>query len=127
MRKLALMFSVCALALSAPAFAEEAKPAPAKEAAKALDAVKAPVEEQAKTSRGSVTIAGKAVAYTATAGTLTLRDDDGKPTGVFVTIIAKANGTIHGEYGKWRCLTPDHIKRVAQTGPLAKKVREVSR
>ena len=80
MRKLALMFSVCALALSAPAFAEEAKPAPAKEAAKALDAVKAPVEEQAKTSRGSVTIAGKAVAYTATAGTLTLRDDDGKPT-----------------------------------------------
>ncbi len=80
MRKLALMFSVCALAFSAPALADEAKPGPAKEAVKAHDAVKAPVEEQAKTSRGSVTIAGKAVSYTATAGTLTLRDDDGKPT-----------------------------------------------
>ena len=54
-------------------------------------------------------------------------DDDGKPTGVFVTIIAKANGTIHGEYGKWRCLPPEQIERVAQTGALAKKVRAVTR
>ena len=54
-------------------------------------------------------------------------DDDGNVTGVFVTIIAKMNGTIHGEYGTWRCLPPEQIERVAQTGALAKKVRAVTR
>lgn len=54
-------------------------------------------------------------------------DDDGKPTGVFVTILAKMNGDPHGERGKWRCLPPEQIERVAQTGPLAKAAREVAR
>ena len=54
-------------------------------------------------------------------------DENGKPTGVFVTIIAKMNGTIHGEYGKWRCLPPAQIERVAQTGPLAEAARKVQR
>ena len=43
------------------------------------DFAKAPVAELAKTSRHSVTIDGRTIPYTATAGTLTLRDDEGKP------------------------------------------------
>lgn len=41
---------------------------------------KPPVEEQAATSKGSVTVRGQNIAYTATAGTLTIRDDSGMPT-----------------------------------------------
>lgn len=51
---------------------------------------KPPVEEQAFTSKGSVTVKGAPIAYTATAGTLTIRDDDGKPTAsVFYTAYTK--------------------------------------
>jgi carboxypeptidase C (cathepsin A) len=44
-----------------------------------LDIAVAPVREVARTSRHTVTIGGRTIPYTATAGTLTLRDDDGKP------------------------------------------------
>lgn len=44
-----------------------------------LDIATAPVREAAKASHHAVTVAGKSIGYTATAGTLTLRDDDGKP------------------------------------------------
>ena len=40
----------------------------------------APVAEQAVTHHASVTVNGQALAYTATAGTLTVRDTEGKPT-----------------------------------------------
>ena len=40
----------------------------------------APVEEVTKTSKGVARVDGKSIAYTATAGTLTLRDAQGKPT-----------------------------------------------
>ncbi len=43
------------------------------------DIATAPVHEAQKTSRHSVTVGGRTIPYTATAGTLTLRDDDGKP------------------------------------------------
>ncbi len=43
------------------------------------DIATAPVHEIARNTRHSVTIGGRVIAYTATAGTLTLRDDDGKP------------------------------------------------
>lgn len=47
---------------------------------------KPPVEEQSAVSKGSVTVRGQNIAYTATAGTLTIRDDSGKPTAsVFYT------------------------------------------
>ncbi|WP_338465692.1 peptidase S10 [Novosphingobium sp. ZN18A2] len=47
---------------------------------------KPPVDEQSSTSKGSVTVRGQKIAYTATAGTLTIRDDSGKPTAsVFYT------------------------------------------
>ena len=40
----------------------------------------APVAEQAVTHRASVAVGGRTLPYTATAGTLTLRDAEGKPT-----------------------------------------------
>ncbi|HEX5377913.1 MAG TPA: peptidase S10 [Phenylobacterium sp.] len=43
------------------------------------DIATAPIAEAARTSRHSVSINGRSIPYTATAGTLTLRDDDGKP------------------------------------------------
>ncbi len=43
------------------------------------DIATAPVEEAAKSSRHTVAVGGRTIPYTATAGTLTLRDDDGKP------------------------------------------------
>ncbi|HEX4183800.1 MAG TPA: peptidase S10, partial [Caulobacteraceae bacterium] len=44
------------------------------------DIATAPIPEVRKVSRHSVVIGGKPIAYTATAGTLTIRDDEGKPT-----------------------------------------------
>ncbi|MGZ6038109.1 MAG: S10 family serine carboxypeptidase-like protein, partial [Phenylobacterium sp.] len=43
------------------------------------DIATAPLYEQAKSSHHTVTINGQTIGYTATAGTLTLRSDDGKP------------------------------------------------
>ncbi len=45
------------------------------------DIITAPIAEARVPSHHQATIGGKSVAYTATAGTLTLRDDEGKPTG----------------------------------------------
>jgi carboxypeptidase C (cathepsin A) len=42
--------------------------------------VRAPVEEQAKSSEHNIALAGRVIHYRATAGTLTIRDRDGKPT-----------------------------------------------
>ena len=44
------------------------------------DIVSAPIVEVRKVTHHTATIGGRAIAYTATAGTLTLRDDEGKPT-----------------------------------------------
>ena len=44
------------------------------------DIVTAPIAEQRQTSHHQATIGGRPIAYAATAGTLTLRDDEGKPT-----------------------------------------------
>lgn len=72
------------LAASAAPLAAQDKPTTDKPAADKpakpaeIDTVKPPVEEQSWVSKGSVTIAGKPIAYTATAGTLTIRDDAGK-------------------------------------------------
>jgi carboxypeptidase C (cathepsin A) len=44
------------------------------------DIATAPIAEITKVSHHQVTIGGRPIAYTATAGTLTIRDDDGKPT-----------------------------------------------
>jgi carboxypeptidase C (cathepsin A) len=44
------------------------------------DIATAPVHEVRKVSHHTVTIGGRPIAYTATAGALTIRDDEGKPT-----------------------------------------------
>ncbi|HEX3887022.1 MAG TPA: peptidase S10 [Phenylobacterium sp.] len=56
------------------------------------DIATAPVVEQAKSSHHSVTIDGKTIPYTATAGTLTLRDDDGKPIASMFYVAYTADG-----------------------------------
>lgn len=43
------------------------------------DIATAPIREIAKASHHTATIGGRPIAYTATAGTLTIRDEDGKP------------------------------------------------
>ena len=45
-----------------------------------FDIATAPITEVRRISHHSAVIGGRTIAYTATAGTLTIRDDDGKPT-----------------------------------------------
>lgn len=84
-----LLLAGLALAVVAqPAFAQDKRQSPRDAMIAEADAATArpPVEEQAFVSKGSVSIKGKAVAYTATAGTLTIRDDNARPTGsIFYT------------------------------------------
>jgi carboxypeptidase C (cathepsin A) len=75
------------LVLSQPAFAQkgDAPDAARQHAEKTAEAVaanwaSAPVEEVTKTSKGTAKVDGKSISYTATAGTLTIRDAQGKPT-----------------------------------------------
>jgi carboxypeptidase C (cathepsin A) len=56
------------------------------------DIATAPVQERAKTSHHSVTVGGRAIPYTATAGTLTLRSDDGKPIASMFYVAYTADG-----------------------------------
>lgn len=83
MRRLTL---AAALLIFSPALAQERPASPAKGPRETMKAeaeaaqARAPVEERAEVSKGSVTVGGERIAYTATAGTLTIRDDDGKPT-----------------------------------------------
>lgn len=79
----AAMAAVSVAALGAPAVSQ---PAPEKPAAQApgpkvtdADIAAAPIQEQAKPSHHSVVVGGRTIGYTATPGTLTLRDNDGKP------------------------------------------------
>jgi len=72
------MFTLLALcALVSPAFAAD-KPAPKEVPATTTAAATAPQES---TTRGSVTVEGRRINYKAVAGTLILKDKDGKPTG----------------------------------------------
>jgi carboxypeptidase C (cathepsin A) len=57
-----------------------------------FDIATAPVVEVAKTSHHTVTIGGRTIPYTATAGTLTLRDDDGKPIASMFYVAYTADG-----------------------------------
>lgn len=91
-----------ALLIASPALAQDKKPDAAPKPQPHREAMiaeaeagwaKPPVEEQAATSKGSVTVKGERIAYTATAGTLTLRDDDAKPTAsIFYTAYTKDGG-----------------------------------
>jgi carboxypeptidase C (cathepsin A) len=91
-RSLAAFAALCA-SFSVAALAQEAAPAPdegdAAPAAPAkaehppkadADIAKAPVKEARAVTHHTITVDGKPIAYDATAGTLTLRDNEGKPT-----------------------------------------------
>jgi len=81
---------LAATLLATPALAQD-KPS-AKAEAEAAQA-RAPVEEQAFVSKGAVTVSGQRIPYTATAGTLTIRDDEGKPSAsYFYTAYTKDGG-----------------------------------
>jgi carboxypeptidase C (cathepsin A) len=93
--RLLLAASALALLCASPVFAQ-ASSGPDKESSdkgKSLDAIHAeeliqeakngytdaPVDERVVSTRHSASVSGRTVPYTATAGTLTIRDDNGKP------------------------------------------------
>lgn len=90
------------LATSTLAAAQDGAPRPGKTNAESQrDAVEAgyanaPVAEREERSTGSVTVAGKRLGYTATAGTLTLRDLEGKPTASMFYTAYTLDGTKPG-------------------------------
>ncbi|MGA0599989.1 S10 family peptidase [Caulobacter sp. KR2-114] len=57
---------------------------------------RAPVKETATATSHQITVAGKVLHYTATAGTLTLRDDEGKPTGSMFYVAYTLDGADAG-------------------------------
>ncbi|GAA4215895.1 S10 family peptidase [Sphingomonas endophytica] len=100
-----MRFGYAALLLAAatmPALAQDKDKRPAKsnaemqkEEADAATA-NAPVEEREERSKGAVTVAGKRLGYTATAGTLTIRDIEGKPTASMFYTAYTLDGTKPG-------------------------------
>jgi carboxypeptidase C (cathepsin A) len=58
------------------------------------DIATAPIAEQRVVTHHQATVGGRSIAYTATAGTLTLRDDDGKPT-ASMFYVAYTTGDAH--------------------------------
>ena len=87
MKAISMLAAIPLVALAQPALAQKgdapnaAKMHDEKVAEQIADSwASAPVEEVTKTTKGSVSVDGRSIAYTATAGTLTLRDAKGKPT-----------------------------------------------
>src|SRR5580704_9187049 len=75
-------FAAAALAQDTPPAIDEGDPAPAKaEHPPKADAniATAPVKETSAVTHHTITVDGKPIAYDATAGTLTIRDYQGKP------------------------------------------------
>ncbi len=98
MSRAASLAALAALAIAltaAPAFADDPAPSVGEKAlADKIDAATArpPIDEAASTTHHSVAVHGKTLAYDATAGTLTIRDNDGKPTAsvFYVAYVADA-------------------------------------
>ncbi len=73
------------IALASPALAQKDAPDAAKQHAEkiaedvAANWASAPVEEVTQSSKGTARVDGKSIPYTQTAGTLTIRDEKGKP------------------------------------------------
>ena len=97
---LCLLASASLLAAASSGYAQtatEPKKADAP-AAKVADAeiARAPVAEIAKTSRHTVSIDGRSIAYTATAGTLTLRPSGRSPSCIMAGREPRASGCTWG-------------------------------
>ena len=88
MKKLALIFSLTAV-LALPAYADDDA---GKDAAPAKDAP-VPKEEKSVTHH-SVSVAGKSIAYDATAGTLLIRNEKDEPV-ASVFYVAYTSGDAH--------------------------------
>ncbi len=72
--------------------AEPAKAEPARAEAAEADTARPSAKETARVTHHSVTIDGKTIPYTATAGTLTLRDDEGKAIASMFYVAYAADG-----------------------------------
>jgi carboxypeptidase C (cathepsin A) len=103
-----LILPLLSLALS-PALAQETSKGPkpsdkpvAEQAAEEMKAEAAagyalpPVAEREETSKGAVTVGGRRLGYTATAGTLTVRNTEGKPTASMFYVAYTLDGTKPG-------------------------------
>ncbi len=95
--------ALAALSTAAPALAQDAKQAaPAKSHAEMLKQeaeagwATAPVAEQEVTHRDAVTVGGRRLSYTESAGTLTIRDIEGKPTASMFYTAYTLDGTKPG-------------------------------
>ncbi len=95
--------ALAALSTAAPALAQDAKPAaPAKSHAEMVKQeaeagwATAPVAEQEVTHRDAVTVGGRRLPYTESAGTLTIRDIEGKPTASMFYTAYTLDGTKPG-------------------------------
>ena len=108
LKSAAAVLAVCAVFVAAAftggtpaAFAQDkASDAPEKadkpgKAAEQIEAAtaRAPAVEQSKTTSHSLTLNGKTINYKATAGTLTIRDASGKPTGSIFYVAYTADGS----------------------------------
>ena len=103
-RSLSVSIGLSALCVLAAA-AQETPPGPAKAEPRPkadADVATAPVKEAGVVTHHKVTVAGTPIAYDATAGTLTLRDDGGKPTASMFYVAYVAD---HGPDGPRRPVT----------------------
>jgi len=95
--------AIALLSTATPALAQDAKPAaPAKSHAEMVKQeaeagwATAPVAEQEVTHRDAVTVGGRRLSYTESAGTLTIRDIEGKPTASMFYTAYTLDGTKPG-------------------------------
>ncbi|KAK0359252.1 hypothetical protein LTR94_032056, partial [Friedmanniomyces endolithicus] len=104
MRSAATFAFASLLVLATPALAQKDAPDAAKQHADkvaeqvAANWASAPIEEVTQSSKGTARVDGKAIPYTQTAGTLTIRDEKGKP-------VASMFYTAYTAAGKNRPLT----------------------
>lgn len=99
-----LVLTSLLLATATPVWAQEKAEQPAAKGQGVRDqkaeveaaTARPPVEEASAVSHGSVTVEGQAIAYAATAGTLTIRDDDGKPTASYFYTAYTRDGVSKG-------------------------------
>jgi carboxypeptidase C (cathepsin A) len=96
---LAPLLALSLIAASPPGEKPERKADAAKDHKDAMEAeanaawARPPVDEAAAVSHGAVTVRGQRIAYTATAGTLTIRNDDAKPiASMFYTAYTRDGG-----------------------------------
>lgn len=84
-----LLLATAAIAADDPAPADKKK---APDAAIEAATARPPIEEQAKVTAHSITVNGRPLPYHATAGTVTIRDTNGKPTGSVFYVAYTADG-----------------------------------